>query len=66
MKPGKISGFFLFFYSIFRFSLEFFRAPDTQLGYLILGLTMGQIISIIFIIIGLVLMAFKNEIVQSR
>ena len=66
MKPGKISGIFLIFYSIFRFSLEFFRAPDTQLGYLILGLTMGQIISIIFIIIGLVLIAFKNEIIQSR
>ena len=58
--PGKISGFFLFFYSIFRFILEFFRAPDTQLGYLIFGFTMGQIISIIFIIIGLGLILFKN------
>jgi phosphatidylglycerol---prolipoprotein diacylglyceryl transferase len=64
--PGKISGFFLFFYSIFRFLLEFFRAPDTQLGYLIFGFTMGQIISIIFIIVGLSLILFKNEIIQQR
>jgi len=64
--PGKISGFFLFFYSIFRFILEFFRAPDTQLGYLIFGFTMGQIISIIFIILGLSLILFKNEIIQQR
>lgn len=64
--PGKISGFFLFFYSIFRFILEFFRAPDTLLGYLIFGFTMGQIISIIFIIVGLSLILFKNEIIQQR
>ena len=64
--PGKISGFFLFFYSIFRFILEFFRAPDTQLGYLIFGFTMGQIISIIFIIVGLSSILFKNEIIQQR
>jgi phosphatidylglycerol:prolipoprotein diacylglycerol transferase len=64
--PGKISGFFLFFYSIFRFILEFFRAPDTQLGYLIFGFTMGQIISFIFIIVGLSLILFKNEIIQQR
>lgn len=64
--PGKISGFFLFFYSIFRFILEFFRAPDTQLGYLIFGFTMGQIISIIFIIVGLSLILFKNEIIEQR
>ena len=33
-KPGKISGLFLIFYSIFRFSIEFLRDPDEQLGYL--------------------------------
>ena len=47
-KPGLISGLFLIFYSIFRFFVEFLRVPDQQLGYLVLNLTMGQIISIIF------------------
>ncbi len=50
--PGLISGLFLFFYSFFRFIIEFFRVPDQQLGYLFFNLTMGQIISIIFLIIG--------------
>ena len=62
-KPGKISGLFLFFYSLFRFFVEYFRAPDPQIGYLILNLTLGQLISAIFLIIGLLLFLIKkNEI----
>ena len=60
-KPGLISGVFLVFYSIFRFIVEFFRVPDEQLGYLILNLSMGQIISLISILLGIVLFYFKNE-----
>ena len=53
--PGIISSLFLIFYSIFRFVIEFFRAPDNQLGYLILNLTMGQIASLIFLLIGILI-----------
>jgi phosphatidylglycerol---prolipoprotein diacylglyceryl transferase len=60
-KSGLISGLFLIFYSIFRFFVEFFRVPDEQLGYLILNLSMGQIISLIFITIGTILFYIKNE-----
>ena len=60
-KPGLISGLFLIFYSIFRFILEFLRVPDDQLGYLMLNLSMGQIISLIFILLGIMLFYFKNE-----
>ena len=60
-KPGLISGLFLIFYSVFRFCIEFFRVPDEQLGYLILNLSMGQIISLIFVIIGTILFYIKNE-----
>ena len=59
---GFISGLFLFFYSIFRFGIEFLRIPDEQLGYLFLGLTMGQIISFIFLLIGIYLIITKYEI----
>ena len=59
--PGIISGIFLTFYSFFRFIVEFFRAPDEQLGYLFFNLTMGQIISLIFFIIGIYLIFKKNE-----
>lgn len=64
--PGMISALFLIFYSIFRFSLEFFRAPDQQLGYLILNLTMGQILSLLFFLIGVYLFFLKNENTQEN
>ena len=60
-KPGLISGLFLIFYSIFRFFIEFVRVPDEQLGHLIFELSMGQIISLIFFVIGIILFYFKNE-----
>jgi phosphatidylglycerol:prolipoprotein diacylglycerol transferase len=60
-KPGLISGLFLIFYSIFRFFIEFVRVPDEQLGHLIFKLSMGQIISLIFFVIGIILFYLKNE-----
>ena len=60
-SPGMISGLFLIFYSIFRFSIEFFRVPDEQLGYLFFNLSMGQIMSFLFLLIGTVLTLKKNE-----
>lgn len=44
---------FLIFYSIFRFIIEFVRLPDEQLGYLIFNLTMGQMLSIPMLLLGL-------------
>ena len=60
-KSGLISGLFLIFYSVFRFCIEFFRVPDEQIGYLIFNLSMGQIISLVFIMIGTILFYLKNE-----
>ena len=59
---GFISGLFLILYSIFRFVIEFFRVPDEQLGYLFFNLTMGQIISILFLLIGVYLLVTRYEI----
>ena len=60
-KPGVISGLFLIFYSIFRFFVEFYRVPDEQLGYIFLNFTMGQVVSLIFMLSGVLLFYFKNE-----
>jgi len=60
--PGKLSALFLIFYSLFRYMIEYFRVPDDQLGYLILNLSMGQLISFIFFITGLSLYYLKNDI----
>ena len=60
-KPGQISGLFLIFYSIFRFFTEYFRSPDSQIGYLILNLTLGQLISAAFIMFGALLYFIKKN-----
>ncbi len=59
--PGFISGLFLTLYSCFRFVIEFFRVPDKQIGYLFFDLTIGQILSIIFLLIGIYLIFTKYE-----
>ena len=59
--PGFISGLFLIFYSIFRFVIEFVRVPDEQLGYLFFKLTMGQTISLLFLLVGSYLAIIKYE-----
>ena len=60
-EPGKISALFLIFYSLFRFTIEFFRHPDSQIGYLFSFFTLGQLISAVFLIIGTILFLSKNE-----
>ncbi|GLU24907.1 prolipoprotein diacylglyceryl transferase [Brucella sp. NBRC 12950] len=52
--PGFIAGTFVLGYGLSRIIVEFFREPDAQLGYLIGGwLTMGMILSLPMVIIGL-------------
>ena len=58
---GLMSGIFLICYSIFRFIIEFLRVPDEQVGYLLFNLTMGQIISCIFFLIGIYLTIVRYE-----
>ena len=59
--PGLISAIFLTTYSFFRFILEFFRAPDPQIGYLAYKLTLGQLISIVFFFLGIFLYLLKRN-----
>jgi len=60
-SPGQISALFLIFYSLFRFIVEFYRTPDPQIGYLILNLTLGQLISVLFLMIGSLLFYLKKN-----
>lgn len=54
-KIGSISGFFLISYGIIRIIAEFFREPDIQIGLIINTFTLGQILSVPMIIIGIIL-----------
>ncbi len=60
-RPGKVSALFLIFYSLFRFLTEFFRSPDPQVGYFVLSLTLGQLISVFFLMVGTILFYLKNN-----
>ena len=53
--PGMVSGLFLAGYAIARMSGELFRQPDVQLGFLVFGTTMGQLLSIPLLIAGVAL-----------
>jgi len=51
------SALFLIFYGVFRFIIEFVRAPDSHIGYLAFDwLTMGQLLSLPMIFIGIFLL----------
>jgi phosphatidylglycerol:prolipoprotein diacylglycerol transferase len=53
--PGRIGGIFLAGYAIARIIGEFFREPDAHLGYIIGPVTMGQILSLPMLAVGLFL-----------
>jgi phosphatidylglycerol---prolipoprotein diacylglyceryl transferase len=52
-----VSGLFALLYGSFRIGVEFVREPDVQLGFVAFDwLTMGQLLSIPLIIVGIVLL----------
>ncbi len=53
--PGILSSFFLIGYGTIRLFLEPFRQPDPQIGLLGNGWTLGQILCLIMIAMGLLL-----------
>lgn len=57
-RDGMMGVFFLLFYGTFRFFLEFFREPDPQVGFLLGGLTMGQILCFAMIVTAGLLAVF--------
>ena len=59
-KSGILSSLFLIFYSLFRFICELFREPDPHIGLQYFNLSLGQIYSIFFLIIGIILFLKKK------
>ena len=60
-SEGYLSGVFLIGYGIVRCIGELFREPDLQLGFLVGGLTMGQLLSLPMIVTGLALVAWSRR-----
>jgi len=54
-----VSGLFLLLYGLFRFTVEFFREPDIQIGFVAFGwMSKGQLLSIPMILAGVILMIY--------
>jgi phosphatidylglycerol:prolipoprotein diacylglycerol transferase len=58
LRPGLLAGVFGVGYGVSRIVVENFREPDRQIGYLANGLTMGQLLTIPMVIIGLLLILY--------
>ena len=64
---GTTSGVFVLGYALARFTVEFVREPDVQLGFLSLGLTMGQWLCLPMAAVGLwAIMTAKKRVVRSE
>jgi phosphatidylglycerol:prolipoprotein diacylglycerol transferase len=59
-KPRMaVTALFLLGYGVIRFTVEFFRQPDPQLGFVAFGwMTQGQLLSIPMIVIGAILLVY--------
>ena len=58
---GALSGIFLVGYGTMRFIVEFFREPDSFLGFLSFNLSMGQLLSVPLVVFGMLLILFSSR-----
>jgi len=60
-QQGKLSGIFLTLYGCFRILIENFREPDEQLGFFFEKITLGQLLSLPLILLGIFLVFFHPK-----
>ncbi|RCK19799.1 diacylglyceryl transferase [Thalassospira profundimaris] len=67
-RPGILGGTFVAGYGISRIIVEFFRQPDAQLGFLAGGATMGQLLSVPMVLVGVgcIVYAMKSAPIETR
>jgi phosphatidylglycerol:prolipoprotein diacylglycerol transferase len=58
---GSMGALFLILYGFFRIFAEFFREPDAQLGFIVGGITMGQLLSSLMIFAGLAIFLIRKK-----
>ena len=60
-RTGTLTGGFLIGYALSRALVELVRQPDPHLGFLIGGITMGQLLSVPMLLAGLALIAWARR-----
>ena len=61
LPTGGLLSVFLSLYGIFRFFVELFREPDSQLGFILGPFTMGQTLSAFMIVGGIILFLYLRR-----
>ncbi len=54
-RPGLMMGIFMMGYGLTRIFAEFFKEPDPHVGFLVGGITMGQILTFPMLLVGVLL-----------
>lgn len=67
-RPCILGGTFVAGYGISRIIVEFFRQPDAQLGFLAGGITMGQLLSVPMVLVGVgcIVYGLKSKPIETR
>ena len=60
-RPGLVTGAFLIGYGLARMLVETVRVPDEQVGYLFGPLTMGMLLSLPMVLVGLVFVVLARR-----
>lgn len=60
LKNHLLELFFIL-YGIIRFCLEFFRQPDAHLGFIFSNLSMGQVLCLAMVVVGVVLYFLRSR-----
>ena len=56
----NVSSLFLIMYGFFRFTIEFYREPDSHLGFDFMNISMGQLLCLPMVLLGLMFVKKKN------
>lgn len=65
-KKGLVTAIFLILYGVFRILAEFIREPDPQIGFLWNFITMGQLLSLLMIIGGIICLIVINKRIKTK
>jgi len=60
-RKGLVSGVFLVWYALARMFVELFRQPDEQIGFVFEHMTMGQLLSIPFLLFGCIVLFISAQ-----
>lgn len=63
--PGFLSATYLFGYGFVRFFIEYVREPDSQLGFVFLNFSMGQVLCFVMMVAGVAVFLFNSSSAKS-